>query len=453
MHRRVCRGAGRLLAVLTCVAPLVALAQGKDPLSRDALFGDEPKTEQPAPPSRWKGFTQLELAYTTASPAHWSKARARAELARQGAWGEHVKWKVSGRADYDAAYDIEKSFYPNEVRDDQRYDFMWRETYIDVGAGNWDFRLGRQHVVWGEMVGLFFADVVSAKDLREFVLPEFDQLRIPQWAARAEYFKDDFHAEAVWIPLPSVNNVGKPGAEFYPYPLPGPPGFGYVIQGEEKPKRRLSNSNYGFRLSTLTGGWDLSAFYYRSVDASATFFRTVVTSPVPALIYQPRHEKIHQWGGTLAKDFGRFVLKAEAVYTKDRQFNVTRLTEPDGVVPLDTLDYIVGMDFHPGMDTRLNVQLFQRAFLDYDQDIVLKKHESGASLLLNTKLARNLEAQGLLIHSLNRSDWMFRPSLTWDFERNWRLLVGADIFHGPPIALFGRYDNRDRVYTELRYSF
>ena len=71
-----------------------------------------------------------------------------------------------------------------------------RETYLDVSAGDWDFRLGRQQIVWGEMVGLFFADVVSAKDLREFVLPDFDYLRIPQWSVRTEYFKGDFHGEA-----------------------------------------------------------------------------------------------------------------------------------------------------------------------------------------------------------------------------------------------------------------
>ena len=68
------------------------------------------------------------------------------------------------------------------------------------------------------MVGLFFADVVSAKDLREFILPDFDLIRIPQWAARVEYFKNDFHAEAMWIPVMSYDKIGKPGAEFFPIP-------------------------------------------------------------------------------------------------------------------------------------------------------------------------------------------------------------------------------------------
>jgi hypothetical protein len=79
--------------------------------------------------------------------------------------------------------------------------------------------------------------------------------------------------------------------------------------------------------------------------------------------------------------------------------------------------------------------------------------ENGASILLNGKLWRKLEGQALLIHSLNRSDWMFRPRLTWQFERNWRWALGADVFGGEPTGLFGRFENNDRVYTELRYSF
>jgi len=57
------------------------------------------------------------------------------------------------------------------------------------------------------------------------------------------------------------------------------------------------------------------------------------------------------------------------------------------------------------------------------------------------------------VASLNRTDWMLRPRVTWNFEKNWRLAVGADLFNGPPLGYFGRYDAKDRVYTELRYNF
>jgi len=39
-------------------------------------------------------------------------------------------------------------------------------------------RLGRQQIVWGEAIGTFVTDVVNPKDFREFVLPDFSELRI-----------------------------------------------------------------------------------------------------------------------------------------------------------------------------------------------------------------------------------------------------------------------------------
>ena len=118
----------------------------------------------------------------------------------------------------------------------------------------------------GEVVGLFFADVVSAHDMREFLLPSFDVICIPQGAARAEYFAGDSHVELIWIPVPTFDRVGKPGADFYPAPLPSPtpPEVAALFRDPERPDRKLGNSNYGLRANTLVSGLDVAAFYYRS---------------------------------------------------------------------------------------------------------------------------------------------------------------------------------------------
>ena len=147
------------------------------------------------------------------------------------------------------------------------------------------------------------------------------------------------------------------------------------------------------------------------------------------------------------------MLKGESVYTRGRQFSVLRPSDPDGVVPQNTLDWALGLDFALPAETRLNMQVFQRAYFNYDPDLISDKHENGYSLLLNHKLGNKLEAQVTWISSLNRTDWLFRPRVMWNFERNWRLAVGADVFKGPPLGFFGRYEGRNRVYSEVRYSF
>ena len=406
---------------------------------------------QPPSPTKLKltGFYQNDLAYTYVGDKHWSRFNNTLDLSTQGSAGSGVAWKLGGRLNYDPIYDL-TDYYPKAVRDDQRFEAMIREAYADVSAGDWDFRLGRQHVVWGEMVGLFFADVVSAKDMRQFVLPDFDMIRIPQWAARAEYFSGDFHAEAVWIPYMSYDDIGKPGAEFYPFKPPAVPGYQTFIAKEKKPTG-LDDAGYGARFSWLKDGWDVSGFYYTANDTAASFSRQI--SPT-TITYQPDHKRIHQLGATLGKDLGPMVLKAEAVYTRDKLFNTLDPLDADGLVKQDFLDYVVGLEWSFPQETRVNVQLFRRWFTDHDAGIVPDKIESGASLLLSTQaLHPRLEPELLLISSLNRVDWLAEFKLTWKMDGNWRLATGVDVFQGHVYNLFGTYDKNDRVYTEVRYTF
>lgn len=394
------------------------------------------------------GSAQFELARAINAPSHWSKMLTRVEFGSSGKFSAGLKWKMSARLDYDAVFDA-THFYPAQVRDDQRLNFGLRETYLDVDAGDWDIRLGRQHVVWGEMVSLFFADVVSARDMRQFILPEFNILRIPQWAVRAEYFKGNFHGELLWIPVPTYDETGKPGAEFFPLQTEFA-GLSTRYLNERKPSRSLSNSNFGARGSWLLGGWDVSGFFYRSMDAAPTFYRQVVPGEV---IYEARHDRISQVGGTLAKDFGSMVLKSEMVATRGRRLSVLRLGEPDGVVRQNTFDWVVGLDVPLPAEARFNAQVFQSIITNHDPDVIPRKVESGYSLLLNGKLLPQLEAEVLWVASFNRTDWMLRPKVSWTFEKNWRLAAGVDVFHGPPEGLFGRFEHRDRVFSELKYYF
>jgi hypothetical protein len=426
------------------------------PTTKENLFDVEPasqdaKGEKGLP---LRGFFQTRLAYAYPDTAHWSNVLGRLELGTEGHLGSGIKWKASGRAEYNAVYDL-TDYYSDTVRDDQRTRFRIGETYLDFTTGSLDWRVGRQQIVWGEMVGLFFADVVSAKDLSEFILPDFQTIRIPQWAARAEYFRNDFHAELVWIPFPTYDEIGKPftpgepgaGSDFFPYPI-SPAGMP-IVMGEKKPGYGLDHTNYGLRLSQLTNGWDLSGFFYSSMDSQPTFYRDAINKQV----FYPRHDRIWQAGGTVAKDFGTFVLKGEAVYTDGRRFNVTDLLDSDGLVKQNTLDWVVGLDFDLTAETRLNTQLFQRIYFDHSPNTIFDQYESGVSLLMNHKLRHNWEAEALLIHSLNRADWMVRPKVSWRFQPDWRMDIGLDIFGGPPTGLFGQYDKQDRVYTELRRDF
>ncbi|MEQ9462702.1 MAG: AMIN domain-containing protein [Haliea sp.] len=387
------------------------------------------------------GYGELAAAWNTADPEHWSKLRARLELGLTGRLDWGARFKLAGRMEGDGAYSVEDDFYPSAVRRDQRSDFTVREAYLDFGAGAWEYRLGRQHVVWGEMVGLFLADVVSARDTREFFLEEFETMRIPQWAVRAERFAGDAHLELLWVPHPSYDEIGQPGADFYPFPVP----VGTPVREITPSRSKLSNHGLGGRFSYLVDGWDLSGFYYQSTDVAPTLYRTDAGLEL-------RHDRIRQAGATFSKDWLDFVLKGEAVYTSGRRFLSLDPAASFGLQDSDAVDYVLGV-MVPRGDWRFDAQLYGRHVFDHDRDMGFDADETGLTLLLNRRFGDRFEAEVLYLTGLNRSDWSLQSSVTWNLTQDWRLQFGADLFGGSEIGLFGQYDDSDRVFLELRRWF
>ncbi len=437
--------------ILNTAGPSLALAAA-DPRAANDDLGGLLGADKSGP--KFGGFLETMGAYTYVAPAHWSHALGRLQLTGQGELADQVKWKIGGRVDADAVY-FSSDFYDDSVKRNQRLSAIWGETYLDFSAGDWNFRVGAQNIVWGEVVGLFFADVVSARDMRDFLLPSFDLIRIPQWAARAEYFAGDSHVEFIWIPVPTFDRIGKPGADFYPAPLPSPTpsDVAALFSDPERPSRRLGNSNYGVRANTLAAGWDVAAFYYRSFSTEPTFYRLPSTDG-QAFLFQPRYDRIWQTGGTVSKDFSDFVMRGEAVYSHGQGYSVADLSAAQSVVTRSTLDYILSLDFSLPDDTRLNIQAFQRTFFGGGGgDLAIKTDGLGASVFISRKMTSALEPQLLWIQYFRDGGGLIRPRLNWYAAKNTTVGFGFDIFTGPADGFFGRYNNRDRFYADLRYSF
>jgi hypothetical protein len=66
-----------------------------------------------------------------------------------------------------------------------QYDLL-RELYVDTSAGDWDFRIGKQQVVWGTADGIKLLDIINPTDYREFNQNGVEDARIPVWMVNAE---------------------------------------------------------------------------------------------------------------------------------------------------------------------------------------------------------------------------------------------------------------------------
>jgi len=68
-------------------------------------------------------------------------------------------------------------------------------------------------------------------------------------------------------------------------------------------------------------------------------------------------------------------------------------------------------------------------------------------------LTNAFEPQILWIQYFKDGGGLVRPRLNWYPVKNTTVGFGLDIFTGSSDGVFGRYNNRDRLYTEVRYDF
>src|SRR5258706_6773882 len=127
---------------------------------------------------RVRGRLAEEFAYRLHDPGDVSKLKTLGWLEGKYTFSEAVNLRVATRGYYDAVF-AATDRYPDNVRRNQEQELELREAILSVSHGDLDVRLGRQQIVWGEAISTFVTDVVNPKDFREFVLPDFTELRIP----------------------------------------------------------------------------------------------------------------------------------------------------------------------------------------------------------------------------------------------------------------------------------
>lgn len=397
------------------------------------------------------GYARNETAYAISGPGGLTKVRNIFYLSSTGFIAKDISYKASVRGIYDAVFDLTDNF-PRSVEEDQESEADLRDTYIDVSRGDWDLRLGKQPIVWGEAVGLFFADVVNPKDLREFVLPDFEYIRKPVWAADIEYTRNAFHLEIVWIPVPEFNEIGAQGSKF-PQAIPVPSGVLPSFKGTVEPSASLENSEAGVRASYLVNGWDLSVFHLYAWDRSPANYRAVTT---PSLYtFSPEHKRLNITGATLAKEVDDIILKGEFVYTHGKLFSILDANDADGVVKRDFLDYLIGLDYTFFDRLDANFQLMQRVIFGSADGLFRQdKVQTSASVWLKTGFRGNtIEPEILFISNLREPDMMIRPKVTFRYGGHWLFRAGLDIFEGVDDGIFGQYGESDRAYVETEYNF
>ncbi len=339
--------------------------------------------------------------------------------------------------------------YPNKDME-----FGLREVYVDIYFDSVDLRIGKQQIIWGKADGVFITDIVSPKDLSEFLLRDFDEIRMGITSLKANYYIGNNSLEFVWIPsfsstqMPDENSIWFPQMDF-----PITPVFDYSQKDIEA---KLENNEFFAKFSALTSSIDFEIMggYMWDDDPTMHITKTInpSTNQLTGLTITPQHHRLGLFGGSFSSALLNFVLRGEGAYYNGKYFNSEDPALNDGTIKKNYLHYLVGVDYTL-WDIKFSSQFVQQAILDYDEFINNDEFENTMTVLASKNFLRETLWLELFSYiGLNNSDMLIRPKVTYDLADGFELLLGSNIFIGDEGG-FGQYDNNDMIYSKIKYSF
>ncbi len=332
--------------------------------------------------------------------------------------------------------------------------FDFRELYMDFYSEKLDLRIGKQQIVWGQADGVFITDIVSPLNLTEFLLWDFNEIRIGVTAVKATYYPHPDHdIEIVWIPvftpsiLPDGNSIWRPSLE-----LPAPPTFDYskanvssnIGNGELFARYSISKSAIDLQLIGATT-WDdtPSTHVQRQFDTNMSLTGVTIT---------PEHHRIVMGGGNFSATVGDFIARGEAAYYSGKYFQTAAPSATDALVQTDYLNYVVGLDRTLG-NWKLSSQFIQKIIYNYDDMILDDEIDNLMTIMVNRTLMREqLRLELFSYIGFNNPDALVRLRGYYFLQDGMSIELGANIFLGEE-GQFGQYRDNSMVYTRVKYNF
>ena len=343
------------------------------------------------------------------------------------------------------------------------------EGHLDIFSPRMDVLLGKQFITWGRADIFKPTDVFKRHDSTDFVedrqaaiVALKGDISLGPWLLElvwAPFFEKDalrLESKNRWSGLPSSGLINNEG----------PFGLNYRVADENDPPLDPRSSQAGVRLGRSFEAWDFAFMYAASYDRTPTSILQQVTQTNPAtgtasidLVTSYKHR--HVVGGDFATHWRDWGIRGEVAYTLTEDIRGRDPTIDDPYV-----QWVLGIDytwvaFFKEWDLwmivqyALDTELPSRGGTNQNGAGNPLKHFFQNALFSHLKLDfdffTHLEIKGYI--NLENGDRLLQPEFQWNPFDGLTLIGGADFMGGPANALFGLYQNNDRIRFSVKYEF
>jgi hypothetical protein len=296
--------------------------------------------------------------------------------------GARLRLRAAARSEVDFAYLLDRERYDRATYDVYAWQVLPGETYVAFDYGALQLSFGKQIVNFGQADMLSLLDLINPRDLREPLLIDADDVRIPVLMTRASLGFERLRFEIVGVHEPYFGLLPPPLGEFNPLrnlQLESP-AFGTALEGrtlvnEHVPAHEFTDwgaTQVHGRIVWMAPGVDLALLAASVLDGlgvpSLPDPAAFAAQTIPLTISHPRYQMLGHSG---AWTLGSFMLRWEVVFDIDRPL-IVRRTDTEllmwSSVRRDALRGLVGITWAPSTTTSTALEVVQSHVFDNPGD-------------------------------------------------------------------------------------
>jgi hypothetical protein len=427
-------------------------------------------------PVKLSATLRLQLASRTA-PFHLAKARQLLDLRLEAhhALGDSLtlRFHAAGHSEADFQVLAHPGDYSSATFDTYGWQVGPREIYAALEWSALELRIGEQIINLGQTDMLSALDIGNPRDLRDPLMTEPEDLRLPVLTSRLGLTLDRTRIEVMLIHEPYFGLRAPPLGEWNPLrkliledPTLGPALDGRNLRNRDVPGHRLLDldaTQVHARVSWSGPGVDLSflasdlldPFGVPSLPPASAFDAETIEVPVA-------HPRFFLFGHGGAWTLGPCILRWELAYEHDRPLTVTQIDRELmlwSIARVSALRGVLGLTYAPSTTTQ--------AMLELSQAYLFEAPPTGTALLfpaeapqlamrVNQMLFKErltLAAFAYFIGVSPFNAWAARFDMRYDVTDDIEAAVGFTTYQ--PTGHFGvfyGFKGHDRLMFSLRWN-
>lgn len=313
------------------------------------------------------------------------------------------------------------------------------ELWAEYVSQNWDLRLGRQIIIWGQADGIQITDIISPPDLSEYITQDLDEIRLPVDAVRFRILGSSLTTELIAVPVfrPAV----YPSKDS-PWALPQMP---IKIVPAKEPTSSFENTEIGGKIAGYFSGLDVAASVFHTWDDRPALHAT--TSPTKLT---EKYHRLTIFGLEFSRPQADFVFRGETAFYKKQYLPTTRLGKP---LAKNLVKWLLGADWTPGNNWTLTAQIVGTNIFQHEAVLRAPKNSFLATLNISKKyMNERLTLSNLLYFDFEGNGYLDRFKTNYEIADGFHLATGVDIFGGDS-GLLAIYQNNSQAYIKATYDF